>query len=104
MTPPIALVRVEPTSYADVLAFRDYTDGRGDFGPVRIPMYPPSPNGARLREERRALDLLSPQFASRLGLRALDVVYLEQGNYTLSEADWARVFDAVRAMREERGG
>jgi hypothetical protein len=104
VTHPLALLRVEPTSYADVLAFRGYTDGSGDVGPVRVPVYPRSTNGARLREERRALGMLSPQIADRLGLRALDVVYLEQGNYTLSDEDWARVFEVLRAVREERGG
>lgn len=104
MTPPLALLRVEPTSYVEVLAFRDYTDRRGDFGPVRVPVYPASPNGARMREERRALDMLSPELAACLGLRGLDVVHLEQGNYTLSDEDWTRVFEVLRAVREERGG
>lgn len=104
MTPPLALRDVEPASYAQVNAFRDYADGTGDFGPVRIPVYPRSENGARLREERRAAGLLSHEVAPLLGLSAVDVIYLEQGVRTMSDEDWARAFEALRAARKERGG
>jgi hypothetical protein len=38
-----------------------------------------------------------------LGVSSVDVMYLEQGSMTLSEKDWARVFEAVRAVRKGRG-
>jgi hypothetical protein len=103
MTPPLALLRVEPTSHRDVLAFRDYTDGTGDFGEVRIPVYPASPRGAELRAMRQAMDMRAGELGRILGIGPVEVLYLEQGNYTLSDEDWARVFEAVRSVRKERG-
>lgn len=87
-----------------MLAFRDYTDGTGDFGPVRVPVYPASPRGAELRAMRQALDMRAGELGRILEISAVDVLYLEQGNTTLSDEDWTRVFEAMRAVREERGG
>lgn len=104
MTPPLVLLRVEPTSHRDVLSFRDYTDWTGDFGEVRVPVYPASPRGAELRAMRHALDMRAGELGRILEISAVDVLYLEQGNTTLSDEDWARVFEALRALGEERGG
>lgn len=103
MTPPLALLSVEPTSHRDVLAFRDYADGTGDFGPVRIPVYPASPRGAELRAMPLALDMRAGELGRILGIGVIDVMYLEQGSMTLSDEGWTRVLEAVRAVRKDRG-
>lgn len=57
----------------------------------------------RTRANPGALDMRAGELGLILGVSSVDVMYLEQGSMTLSEKDWARVFEAVRAVRKGRG-
>lgn len=96
MNPPLTIIKVESIGVRTVNGFRDYSDGTGDFGPVKLPVFPESPRGESLREIWRASKRSTREFADLLGLRPLDVIYLQQGNYTLSDEDWERLFVALK--------
>jgi hypothetical protein len=103
VTPHLALLAVAPVEYCNANAFRDYADGTGDFGPVRIPVYPSSQRGAELRATIREAGIGVVETAQLLGIGVADIVYLSQGQRTLSDEDWTRVFEVVRAEKERRG-
>ena len=65
-------------------------------GTVDLPRWTPTPEGALLRAERLARREGLWECAVRLGLRASELSALESGRVTLSEGEWAGVFDVAR--------
>jgi hypothetical protein len=62
-----------------------------------IDIFPPSPNGKKLRELRNELDLGLRESAKALGISATDLSSLEHGRATCAE--WEELFQALREVR-----
>lgn len=94
MTPPLTLLPVKPIGNYPTNAF---VDGPGLHGvrQVSLPTYPSSPKGIEFSKKRRKSGINLREAASVVGLRAHSVSDLELGKVTLSDADWARAFEAL---------
>ena len=65
-------------------------------GTVDLPRWTPTPEGAMLLAERLARREGLRECAVRIGLWASELSALESGRETLTEGEWAGVFDAAR--------
>lgn len=96
MTPPLALIPVQPVGSHESIAFVN-PPPPGTCGPsaVTVQDYPPSPCGEALRNTRLALNLRIRDVTEILGIRPSEVSSLERGSATLSAEDWCRAWAAL---------
>jgi hypothetical protein len=92
------VVAVTPLGTREANVFWDGIDeqgrGVGGFGPMTLPVYPPHPNGERLRHLRLSGGLSLHDAAELLGLSAAEFSGLEHGRMTFArDDDWRRAFE-----------
>ena len=101
MTPP-RILPVEPIGTRTGGAFVTRATGCG-IEQVTTNVYPPSPQGDRLRDARLDARLTLGQTARLLGLAPVDVSNLENGKATFADAArWDAVIDVLRRSKESR--
>lgn len=93
---------VTPTGTQRCAAFVDYADGTGELVVGDGPVYPPSPQGERLRAARVERELSLGDTARASGLSVVQVSELERGRCTLPEAEWTALLALVATA--ERSG
>ncbi len=73
---------------------------RSDGTPIyewEIDIFPPSPNGKKLRDLRKELDIGLREAAKALGISATELSSLERGGATCGE--WEELFQVLREVR-----
>jgi len=76
---------VEPIGERDTQGFAHYSDGCRWVN-VRVPVFPPSPDGDALRDVRRLIGL--GEAARHVNLTPEQMSGLERGRYTLTNPEW----------------
>jgi hypothetical protein len=94
----IARIRkVEPIGTRTVYGHQNRGDQPHVWGPIDLPEYPPSPNGARLRARRVELDLSLREAARVLGFSAVELNGLERGSHATD--DWDALLAALEGAK-----
>jgi Helix-turn-helix len=98
-----SLIPVQPIGTSPSRTFVDGVDAAGKrFGRVqemRMPEYPPSPQGMILRAVRLDEGIILREAARRCGLSAVEYSGLENGKFQLSDEDWKRVTKFVLGVQ-----
>lgn len=107
MTPPLAIIPVEPTGTHESLAFVNPPPPDGCLQRVTVKDYPPSPRGEALLLTRLGLNLGLRDVAKVLGITAERASALERGRATLSADDrlraWCELATEWRRRNPPRG-
>ena len=96
------LEKVASTGATRTLAFVDYADRSGEMKEVDLLVYPPHPQGDRLREARVQVSVSMGELAKVLGITAAELSGLEHGSYTTDQAGWDECWTALYELREKK--
>lgn len=104
-------IAVTPIHHRRSMAFVSRRDDGAPDGlrcgiePIDQPVYPPSPEGEKLRKERQRAGLGLGEGARALGLSAMEMSQLERGSRRFELAyDWIRAREVLtREGRRRRG-
>lgn len=91
-------IPIRPIGTRKGMAFVDFTDrSKSGLREIETPVYPPHPNGEKLREKRLALDMTGSDVAAFLGISRRELSDLENGKIRPeNESDWKAILKLCR--------